>query len=69
MATQEFFHEIVKDKKRDISVDLEFGRSSFYGENSLYIIVDGKQVILSTENAKKLVMGMVSVGQYLAMLD
>lgn len=64
MATTMFFEETIKDQGGKISMDLEVGRSSFYAEDSIYITVDDKTVIMDRETAKKFVDAVLSVGFY-----
>ena len=64
MATTMFFEEKIKDQGGKTSMDLEIGRSSFYAEDSIYITVDDKTVIMDRETAKKFVDAVVSVGFY-----
>lgn len=47
-----------------ISLDVELGRSSFYPEDSIYLIVDGKTVIMVHKTAQRFVNAVVSVGHY-----
>ena len=66
MATTCFFEEKVSDLEEDVSLDLELGRSSFYGGISrIYINVDGKSVILDEETGKRLYDAMMRLGGYL----
>jgi hypothetical protein len=61
-----FFEGILKDKERDISMEMEFGRSSFYdGENLIYLNVNGKGVVLNEEEGRKLFQSMMELGSYL----
>lgn len=64
MATIMFFEETVTDQGGKTSMDIELGRSSFYEEDSIYIIVDGKTVIMDRDTAKRFVDAVVSVGHY-----
>ncbi len=64
MATTMFFEETIKDQGGKISMEVEVGRSSFYAEDSIYLTVDGKTVIMDREMAKKFVEAVVSVGCY-----
>ncbi|MCB3525481.1 hypothetical protein [Klebsiella grimontii] len=64
MATTMFFEETIKDQGGKTSMDLELGRSSYYAEDSIYLTVDGKTVIMDLETAKKFVDAVVSVGSY-----
>ncbi|HEG1987558.1 hypothetical protein [Enterobacter cloacae] len=45
-------------------MEVEVGRSSFYAEDSIYLTIDGKTVIMDREMAKKFVEAVVSVGFY-----
>lgn len=68
MATTMYFEETLRDKGQSSAdeIELEFGRSSFYGGISqIYINVDGKGVILNDEQGKKLYQAMVDLGRYL----
>lgn len=59
-----YFDETLKDQGDKNSIDVEIGHSSFYSEDSIYINVDGKLVIMDRAQAKRLVEAIVSVGQY-----
>ncbi len=50
-------------------MELEIGRSSFYPEDSIYIIVDGKTVIMDRSTAKRFVESIVSLGHYHGMIE
>lgn len=67
MATTMFFEETVRDKeRRDISFELEFGRSSYYhGENLIYLKVDDKHLILDEKTGRRVFEAMRAVGEYL----
>jgi hypothetical protein len=45
-------------------MELEIGRSSFYPEDSIYIKVDGKLVIMDRATAEKFAEAVSSVGFY-----
>jgi hypothetical protein len=64
MATTMYFEETIKDQGNRTSMDVEIGRSSFYTEDSIYINVDGKLVIMDRATAKRFVDAVVSVGFY-----
>lgn len=64
MATTMYFEETIKDQGNRTSMDIEIGRSSFYPEDSIYINVDGKLVIMDRATAKRFVEAVVSVGFY-----
>lgn len=78
MATTMYFEETVVDQDERASLEIEFGRSSFYsqcdvksgeGEDSIYIVVDDKRVIMTKDMAKKFVQAAESVGLYFGLLD
>jgi hypothetical protein len=50
-------------------MNIEFGRSSFYEDDSIYLKVDGKALVMEREAAKKFVEAAASVGSYLGFLD
>lgn len=62
MATTMYFEETIKDQGGKTEMELEIGRSSYYPEDSIYIIVDGKTVIMDRETAKRFVEAVNSVG-------
>ncbi|GAA6210954.1 hypothetical protein NBRC116602_06940 [Hyphomicrobiales bacterium 4NK60-0047b] len=72
MATA-YFNEKVKDQNTDIEMNIEFGVSNFYvgsevrdgiGEDSIYFIVDGKNVTMNRKVAKQFVDAAQSLGTY-----
>lgn len=68
MATTMFFEEQeVKDAARSgNSITLEFGRSSYLGgENLIYMIVDGKTLILDEATGRGVYEAMEALGGYL----
>ena len=66
MATTCFFEEALKDQEeKDVTVFLEFGRSSFYGESAMYVKTSEGLVILDQAKAKELYEAMQSLGTYL----
>lgn len=78
MATICYFDEMIKDQHRDESIALEFGRSSLYsggdvttgeGEDSIYIRIDGKAVVMTLEMAGKFVNAAIAVGRYHRLID
>lgn len=64
MATTMYFEENVKDQGGKSSFDIELGRSSFYSEDSIYLTVDGKTVVMDLATAKRFVNAVVAVGEY-----
>ncbi|WP_300319581.1 hypothetical protein [Idiomarina sp.] len=64
MATTMYFEETIKDQGGRTEMELEVGRSSYYPEDSIYIIVDGKTVIMDRKTAKRFVEAVNSVGFY-----
>ena len=59
-----YFDEIVRDQGGEDSLAIEIGRSSYYEEDSIYITVDGKTVIMDRATAKRFVDGVLEVGIY-----
>jgi hypothetical protein len=69
MATTMYFEEFIKDQGGKSSMDLEIGRSSYYPEDSIYIRVHEKTVIMDRATAKRFVDAVISVGQYHGLVD
>ncbi|WP_058363123.1 hypothetical protein [Xanthomonas translucens] len=69
MATTTYFEEVVRDQGDKTSMDIELGRSSFYSEDSIYLTVDGKTVIMDRATAKRFVEAVVAVGCYHGFVD
>lgn len=69
MATTMYFQETIKDQGGKTSLEVELGRSSFYPEDSIYLIVDGKTVIMDLATAKRFVDAVVRVAQYHRLVD
>lgn len=69
MATTMYFEEKIKDQGGKHSMDLEIGRSSYYPEDSIYIRVEGKTVIMDRATAKRFAEAVAAVGRYHGLLD
>lgn len=78
MATTMYFEETIRDQGGKETMDVEFGRSSYYsdcpipsgvGEDSIYLKVNGKTVIMDVATAKKFVNAAISVGHYHGLID
>jgi len=69
MATTMFFEETIRDQGDKETMDVELGRSSFYDEDSIYLKVDGKTVIMDRATAKHFVDAVVGVGLYHGFVD
>lgn len=69
MATTMYFEETIVDQGGKDSMDVEIGRSSFYREDSIYLTIEGKTVIMDRETAKRFVSAVVSVGHYHGLVD
>lgn len=69
MATTIYFEETIRDQGGKDSLNIELGRSSFYPEDSIYLTVDGKTVIMDRATAKRFVDAVVSVGNYHGLVD
>ncbi len=64
-----FFEETVKCQGGKEKMDIEFGRSSFYDEDSIYLKVDGKSIVMDRNTAKRFVEAAVGVGRYFGFVD
>lgn len=69
MATTQYFEETIHDQGGKSAMDVEFGRSSFYPEDSIYLTVDGKTVIMDRTTARRFVEAVVKVGQFHGLID
>jgi hypothetical protein len=69
MATTVYFEETVKCQGGNVEMDVEFGRSSFYDEDSIYLNVDGKSLVMDRATAKKFVKAACNVGHYFGFID
>lgn len=69
MATTMYFNEVIRDQGNKISMEVAIGRSSFCPEDSIYLVIDGKTVIMDRKMAKKFVDAVVCVGQYHNLTD
>jgi len=64
MATTQFFEETVKCQGGKEEMDIEFGRSSFFAEDSIYLNVDGKSLVMDYATAEKFVHAVANMGYY-----
>ncbi|WP_200868780.1 hypothetical protein [Photorhabdus aegyptia] len=64
-----YFDETIRDQGDKTSMEIEIGRSSYYTEDSIYLIVDGKTVIMDRTTAKRFVDAVVAVGSYHGFVD
>ncbi|MCF7223421.1 hypothetical protein [Marilutibacter chinensis] len=69
MATTMYFDKVVKDQGGELSFEIGLGRSSFYPEDSIYLTIDGKTVIMDLATAKEFVNAVASVGRYHGLLE
>lgn len=69
MATTMFFEETVKCQGGKEEMDIEFGRSSFYEEDSIYLNVNGKSIVMDRATAKRFVEAIVGVGRYFGFVE
>jgi hypothetical protein len=69
MATTMYFEELIRDQGGRGTLDVEFGRSSFYPEDSIYLTVDGKSVIMDRATAQRFVDAVIAVGHYHGLVD
>jgi len=59
-----YFEEQIRDQGGKHTMDQELGRSSYYPEDSIYLTVGEKTVIMDRATAKRFVEAVVGVGQY-----
>jgi hypothetical protein len=64
MATTMYFEEEIRDQGGKAQMMVEIGRSSYYSEDSIYLNVDGKLVIMDLATAKRFVDAVISVGHF-----
>jgi hypothetical protein len=73
MATTIYFDELIRDQGGKETMEVEFGRSSFYahcpipsgtGEDSIYLNVGGRGVVMERATAKRFVDAAIPVGRY-----
>jgi hypothetical protein len=78
MATTMYFEETIRDQGEKTQMDVEIGRSSFYrncpipkgtGEDSIYLTVNEKTVIMDLATAKRFVQAVIDVGQYHGLVE
>ncbi len=69
MATTMYFEGTIRDQGGKESFDVELGRSSFYPEDSIYLTVDGRTVIMDRATAKRFVDAVIVVGHYHGLVD
>ncbi len=67
MTTTQYFDSVLVDvTDRSEPVELEFGRSSYWqGENLIYLVVDGRAVILDDTTGRQVYKAMMKLGSYL----
>lgn len=69
MATTVYFEETIMCQGGKETMDVEFGRSSFYEEDSIYLRVDDKSLVMDRATAKKFVEAANNVGFYFGFVD
>jgi hypothetical protein len=69
MATTMYFEEEIRDQGGKTQMMVEIGRSSYYSEDSIYLNVDGKLVIMDLATAKRFVDAIISVGHFHGLVD
>jgi hypothetical protein len=62
MATTIYFDGTLKDKGEKSEIALEFGRSNFYGENTMYFTINGTHVVLTESGGREVFEAMVQLG-------
>ena len=68
MATTTYFEETVKCQGGKESLKIELGRSSYFEDDSIYLVVDGKAIVMDLETAKRFVKAVSTVGHYFGFL-
>lgn len=78
MATTMYFEEEITDQGGEHMMFVELGRSSYYsgaklpsgvGEDSIYLTVDDKTVIMDRKTAKEFVEAVYRAGRYHGLID
>jgi hypothetical protein len=69
MATTIYFEEEIRDQGGKAHMMVEIGRSSYYSEDSIYLNVDGKLVIMDLATAKSFIDAVISVGHFHGLVD
>jgi len=65
MATTIFFEENLQNAGGSArELQLEVGTTNFIRENSIYITVDGKQIVMDEKMSKKFVEAVGKIGRY-----
>lgn len=65
MATTCFFEETIRDQGGKSTMQLEIGRSSYYPEDSLYLVIDEKPICVDRATARKICEAFAGVAFYL----
>lgn len=69
MATTMFFEKTVKCQSGEEDMNIEFGRSSYYEDDSIYLKVDGKSIVMDRATAKEFIEAATRVGQYFGFVE
>ena len=69
MATTVYFEKTIKCQGGDTEMEMEFGRSSYFKEDSIYLNVDDKGLVMDRATAKEFVEAVVSLGRYHRLID
>lgn len=69
MATTVYFEKTIKCQGGEDTMDVEFGRSSYFTEDSIYLNVEGKGVVMDRKTAKEFVEAAISLGHYHGLID
>jgi hypothetical protein len=66
MATTMFFEKVLHDQANKVNkIRLEFGRSSFTGENLIYFVIDGRTIIVDKQSGIEIYEAITDVAHYL----
>lgn len=69
MATTTFFKETVKCQGGKEEMNIEFGRSSYYDEDSIYLNVEGKGLVMDRATAKRFVEAATDLGCHFGFIE
>ena len=69
MAATMYFEEQITDQEGKPQMMVEIGSSSFSSEDSIYLNIDGKLVIMDLMTVKKFADAVISVGHFHGLVD
>ena len=69
MATTVYFEKTNECQGGEVTMDVEFGISSYFEEDSIYLNVEGKSVVMDRKTAMEFVAAAISLGQHHHIID